>query len=162
MRVRDTITKIREFNAAMELPFAGQLGIRACLAQGPTVDFQFAVEHLSTFLAYCGVAEAAAKGTREAARRKVFLYGAIRELFKGDELAALAEQLSEIRERLGPIVDSIREQGSLLPAQAQASTLRTIESQLDALSERLERDIPRDAFMRALSGSLPAGRFITS
>lgn len=157
MAVRDALAKVEQYNAAMELPFSGILGIQAYLGESGVPQPSLAQTELQACAELCQVAELALSGSDvEAARANVHLYSALREILRSEEeRQEYRAKFAEVRNAIGSLLKQIS--GEPAPEPPQPDYLRNLAGELRLLAERIKRAIPRDAYLTSLTSLTQPG-----
>lgn len=157
MPVRDDLVKVEEYNAAMELPFTGVLGIQAFLAMQPSKPSNVAQTELSACSELCRVAELALSGQKvEAARRNVHLYSALSRIFHNEEEKEnYRHKFAEVRRTLELLLRQLS--GQTVADLPNPDYLRQLADELRQLANRIKHEIPRDAYLAALTSTTQPG-----
>ena len=157
MAVRDALVKVEEYNAAMELPFSGLLGIQAFLAAPAPTRPTVAQDELRTCIELCRVAELALSGKEvEAARDNVHLYSALRQIFhSNEEKEQYRIKFAKVRKTLESLLRQLA--GESLTEPPQPEHLRQLADELRRLADRIKHEIPRDAYLASLTSTTRPG-----
>ena len=149
MDTQEALTHIAEYDAAMELPQSGLLGISAALADPPARNIELASQELQKCIDRCQVALRAMKDDGEAARGAVFLYSALLRVFRApDDRKAFAARIDSLQERLSRILDDV-EKTALIAVDAES-----IRAELRDLTDRIRNAIPKDTYLSSLAGTI--------
>jgi hypothetical protein len=148
MSLQKDLATIEEYNAAMELPFAGLVGLGAYVANRPA-DVSVAIRELTACVELCRMGKLALSGDLAAARRNAYLFSAWRRLgTKPEDRVPLKGQLEQISQVLELILKLLRgEKVAQVPTRTQ---LNQTERDLRSLSERIRATIPREASLSSL------------
>ena len=150
MALQDAMEKIEEYNAAIELPNAGLLGIGAYMAGPP--GFRIAKRELRSCIDLSiATRKTMRKVDKEALRINPQLYSAFTEIFpKQNERKEFLKMLERIDETFELLVRKL--QGKRVRRTPQKQELDEISKDLRKLSERIKQAIPRDVYLSSLSG----------
>lgn len=149
--VEDAISRVNEYNAAMELSYSGLAGLGALLANPPVRNLDLATEELRICVNICRTVEEAFSGNEEAARKHYILHAAFRRIFPNDpDRDAFRASLTESRSILEDALDAIP--GGDFEKQL-ADRLREVNERLRQLSEKIKSEIPREAYLSSLAGT---------
>ena len=154
MALQEALAKIEEYNAAMQLPRAGLLGIGAFLAT-PRAR-KVAEEELSVCLELCRFAELCLSDDINAARQNIHLYSALQRVFvtagERDEFRTL---LTETRQVAECLIRALH--GETVPDLPNVARLEDLANKMHRLSEKIKKAIPRDAYLASLTGKTHPG-----
>jgi hypothetical protein len=153
MALQESLSKIQEYNAAIELPHSGLLGIKAFLKERPSGAV---AERLQQTLELCTQAELALLGDETAARRDIHFYVAMRTLFPQEfEREGFRLLLQELQKHLTSLLKYLRQDPSA--AAPPRDDLVGLTAKLEDLAERIRHRIPRDAHIASIVGGAYAG-----
>jgi len=154
MALQDALAKIEEYNAAMQLPRAGLLGIGAFLAT-PRAG-KVAEEELTACLELCRFAELSLSGDVNAARQNIHLYSALQRVFRTPEgLNEFRTLVTETRGVAELLLKALR--GETVPEFPSTERLEELANRLRGLSNKIKQSIPRDAYLASLTGKTHPG-----
>jgi hypothetical protein len=154
MALQESLAKVQEFNAAIELPHSGLLGIKAYLRErSPTTRI---VDRIEACLALSDLAERSLTGDQNAARQDIHLYTAIRSLFME---AQAKENLLRVLKRTKIALNALLAHLNHLPGAAEPSTdeLAGLVSDLETLAHRIRHGIPREEHLASIVGGPYSG-----
>ena len=155
MAVQESLAKVEEYNAAIELPYAGIVGIEAYLGERHSKRPEIAGEELRTCLELCGLAEKAIENDQETARRNVHIYSAFRTIFSGGtEQDALRKTLISARDILAKAIAHLEDPASPPPLR---TDLVELAKQMRWLADKIRQEIPRDAYLASIVGATYPG-----
>ena len=153
MALQESLSKIQEYNAVLEFPHNGLLGIRAFLKKRSPEAVE---KRLADFLELCEQADLALNADESAARRDIHFYAAIRALFAEDtESESFRALLQNLRMHLTSILDNVRR--GLETSAPTTKELQGLVDQLENLADRIRHQIPRDAHLASIVGGAYAG-----
>jgi hypothetical protein len=157
MSVRDDLVKVEEYNAAMELPFTGVLGIQAFLTMHPSKPSSVARTELNACSELCRVAELTLSGQEvEAARDNAHLYSALSRIFHSQqEKEHYRLKFAEVRKTLDSLLTQLS--GGAVADSPKPDYLRKLAEELRQLANRIKHEIPRDAYLAALTSTTQPG-----
>jgi hypothetical protein len=156
MSLQKDLATIEEYNAAMELPYSGLVGIGAYRAQGRSPADRFrAKRELGACVELCRMAELSLTGDIPTARKNASLFAAWGKLAT-DQTGRdqLRKQLEEIRNSLELMLKVMA--GANARNAPGKTKLERIATDLRSLSERIRETIPRDASLSSLIGGSEA------
>lgn len=147
MPVQELLGKIASYNAAIELPHAGMVGLSA-LGEHHT---ELADRELSACVDLCARGIRAIDDDPTLRKDDVYVYLAFRELLAGQQREQdLRDLLGRIKDALRRALEGLRGTGQPLPP---AQDLAQVEADLREIADRVKRMIPRDAYMASLVGT---------
>lgn len=149
MALQDALEKIEEYNAAIELPNAGLLGIGAYTAHPPAL--RIAKRELRTCIHLSITAQKALSSDKDALRRNPELYSAFREIFQRDrELKEFLRMLQKMNETFELLIRKL--EGKRVRRTPTKEELDEISERLHNFSDRIRQAIPRDVYLSSLTG----------
>jgi hypothetical protein len=159
MAVREALAKVEEYNAAMELPYSGLLGIKAYLDGNKGQSISVAVSELRDCAELCRLAELTLSGEDiEAVRANAHLYSAIKRIIPGeDERRQFRNKFAEFHNVLQLLLDQINGEATAEPPSTEK--LRDLAEDLQRFANRVKREIPRDAYLTSLTSATQPGPF---
>ena len=150
MPLQKDLTTIEEYNAAMELPYAGLVGLGALKAEGALRDRSTAERELRACVELCRLAELALSGDLETGRRNAYFFSAWRRIGdEGNPRDRFQKHLQSIRERLERVLHELSMKVDPRKKLTPDDIGRLIED-LRGLSNKIRQTIPRDASLRSL------------
>jgi len=151
MMLQKELTNIEQYNAAIELPSAGLVGIGAYTAKPRRRDVSLAVEELGACVKLCRMAESALSGQAERARKNVYFYSAWQRIISSEEERdAFRRRIAKTRESIVRLLEFLKG-GTEKPPPTKEQVDR-LQQELMDLSERIKREIPRDTSLASLMG----------
>jgi len=153
MALQDALASIREYNAAMELPYSALLGIGAFLGAPSDINNDLVRQELEACAALCRGVEATLGQTIDASSEFVYLSAALKRVCKSDrELQDTLSLVRSAREVADILIRRLSGEEVSGPSQEQ---LKDLTDRLRQLADRIKQEIPRDSYLASLSGNTP-------
>jgi hypothetical protein len=154
MALQEALEKVEEYNAAIELPNSGLLGVAAF--QASPRETEIAKAELSRCVDLCIAARKTFDGDRRALRENIYLYSALAEIFRTNaERQQLANLLDEIRHSFGILIRLL--EGERLTRVPKKKQLDQIAKHLRAMTDEIRRTIPRNTYLAAIGSPIHSG-----
>jgi hypothetical protein len=154
MALQDALEKIGEYNAAIELPNSGLLGIGAFLAKPRATEV--AESELSSFIELSIEAEKVLAEDEIELRKNIYLYSALKDIFHTDEDRKIfVTFLTEVRSAFELLLKHLAgESVTQIPGEQRLDELSTY---LRGLADSIRQAIPRDTYLASLAGRTHTG-----
>jgi hypothetical protein len=151
MPVQELLGKITTYNAAIELPHAGLVGISAFLAPSDEARANLAAREIGACIDLCARGIRAIDEDTVLRRQDVYTYLAFRELLPNqEERQTFRGLLEHIRSVLSAALENLRDKNKTPPKDAE---LLAVETELRGIADKVKKTIPRDAYMASLVGT---------
>jgi hypothetical protein len=152
MALQDALSKIEEYDAIMQVPRSGLLGIGAFLAG--TSAKGVAEEQLETCIETCILAQRAIEGNVDP--QNINVSSALQQIFQTDaHREAFRSTLEQTREILELLLRKVR--GEIVRELPPRERLMELADQLRSLSDQIKQAIPRDTYLTSLTGKAHPG-----
>lgn len=152
MPLQDALSKIEEYDAIMQVPRSGLLGIGAFLAGSSAKSV--AEEQLETCIETCALAQRAIAG--EVDSQNVDLSSALQQIFQTDaDRETFRSTLAQTQQILELLLRKIR--GEVVQELPSPERLTEFAGRLRNLSDQIKQAIPRDTYLTSLTGKAHPG-----